>query len=74
MVSPSACSRSALRSAVAPNAAPRSRRTTSRSKGLSEATEREIKVWLLSDALRDLDRRFGPVDDAIVLWHVIQAR
>lgn len=42
--------------------------------GLIEATEREIKVWLLSDALMELDRRFGPVDDAIVLWNVIQAR
>ena len=42
--------------------------------GLIETTEREVKVWLLSDALMELDRRFGPVDDAIVLWNIIQAR
>jgi hypothetical protein len=42
--------------------------------GLIETTEDEVKAWLLTGALVELDRRFGPVDDAIAIWKVVQAR
>jgi hypothetical protein len=42
--------------------------------GLIETTEDEVKAWLLTGALVELDRRFGPVDDAIAIWNVVQAR
>jgi hypothetical protein len=42
--------------------------------GLIEQTEAEVKVWLLTGAIGELDRHFGPIDDAIAIWNVIQAR
>ena len=42
--------------------------------GLIERTEGEVKLWLLTGALVEIDRHFGPVDDAIAIWNVVQAR
>jgi hypothetical protein len=42
--------------------------------GLIQRTEDEVKVWLLTGAVAELDRRFGPIDDAIAVWDVVQAR
>jgi hypothetical protein len=42
--------------------------------GLIERVERDVKVWLLTGALGELDRRFGPVDDVIAIWSVTAAR
>ena len=41
---------------------------------LIKRTEEGVKVWLLTDCLKDLDRRFGAVDDLIVIWSLEQAR
>lgn len=41
---------------------------------LIKRTEEEVKVWLLTDGLKELDRRFGAVDDLIVIWSLEQAR
>jgi hypothetical protein len=41
---------------------------------LIERVEREVKVWLLTGALGEVDRRFGPVDDIIAIWSVSAAR
>lgn len=41
---------------------------------LIKQTEEEVKVWLLTDCLKDLDRRFGAVDDLLVIWSLEQAR
>jgi hypothetical protein len=42
--------------------------------GLIQRTEDEVKAWLLTGAVAELDRRFGPIDDAIAVWNVVQAR
>jgi hypothetical protein len=42
--------------------------------GLIARTEDEVKLWLLTGAIAELDRRFGPIDDAIAVWNVVQAR
>lgn len=42
--------------------------------GLIKETEEEVKVWLLTDCLKDLDRRFGAVDDLLVIWSIERAR
>lgn len=42
--------------------------------GLIRQTEEEVQVWLLTDCLKELDRRFGAVDDLIVIWSLEQAR
>jgi hypothetical protein len=36
--------------------------------------EARVKTWLLTDALAELDRDFGPVDDVIAIWSVERAR
>lgn len=41
---------------------------------LIKQTEEEVKVWLLTDCLAELDRRFGAVDDLLVIWSLEQAR
>jgi hypothetical protein len=41
---------------------------------LLERVEADVKVWLLTGALQELDRRFGPVDDVIAIWKVTNAR
>jgi Family of unknown function (DUF5995) len=41
---------------------------------LIRKTEEEVKIWLLTGCLQELDRRFGAVDDLIVIWSVEQAR
>lgn len=41
---------------------------------LIRQTEEEVEVWLLTDALKELDRRFGAVDDLIAIWSIEQAR
>ncbi|MDQ4071885.1 MAG: DUF5995 family protein [Actinomycetota bacterium] len=41
---------------------------------LIKQTEEEVKVWLLTDCLKYLDRRFGAVDDMVVIWSVERAR
>jgi hypothetical protein len=42
--------------------------------GLIKRTEDEVKAWLLTGAIAELDRHFGPIDDAIAVWDVTQAR
>jgi hypothetical protein len=42
--------------------------------GLIERAERDVKVWLLTGALHEVDQRFGPVDDVIAIWSVTAAR
>lgn len=41
---------------------------------LIKEVEERVKVWLLTDALADLDRDFGPVDDVVAIWSVERAR
>ncbi len=41
---------------------------------LIKQTEEEVKVWLLTDCLKELDRRFGALDDLIVIWSLERAR
>ena len=41
---------------------------------LLERVEAEVKVWLLTGALAEVDRRFGPVDDIVAIWSVKHAR
>ena len=41
---------------------------------LIKQTDEEVKVWLLTDCLKYLDRRFGAVDDMVVIWSVERAR
>src|SRR3954451_8138069 len=36
--------------------------------------EARVKTWLLTDAIAELDRDFGPVDDVIAIWSVERAR
>ena len=36
--------------------------------------ESRVKAWLLTDALAELDRDFGPVDDLVAIWSVERAR
>jgi hypothetical protein len=36
--------------------------------------EARVKKWLLTDAVAELDRDFGPVDDVIAIWSVERAR
>jgi hypothetical protein len=36
--------------------------------------ESRVKAWLLTDALVELDRDFGPVDDVVAIWSVERAR
>jgi hypothetical protein len=36
--------------------------------------EKRVKTWLLTDALADLDRDFGDVDDLVAIWSVERAR
>jgi hypothetical protein len=42
--------------------------------GLIQETEREVKAWLLTGALVEVDRHFGPVDDLVAIWSVTAAR
>jgi hypothetical protein len=42
--------------------------------GLIKQTEAQVKDWLLTGAIRLLDHHFGPIDDAIAVWDVTQAR
>jgi hypothetical protein len=42
--------------------------------GLIEQTENEVKAWLLTGAVALLDRHFGPLDDAVAIWSLTQAR
>jgi hypothetical protein len=42
--------------------------------GLIQQTEREVKAWLLTGALVEVDRHFGPVDDLVAIWSVTAAR
>jgi hypothetical protein len=42
--------------------------------GLIQKTEHEVKAWLLTGALLEIDRHFGPVDDLIAIWSVTAAR
>jgi hypothetical protein len=37
-------------------------------------TEGTVKKWLLTGALQEIDRSFGPVDDLIAIWSVKNAR
>jgi hypothetical protein len=41
---------------------------------LIKDVENRVKVWLLTDALAELDRDFGPVDDVVAIWSVERAR
>jgi hypothetical protein len=41
---------------------------------LLERVEAQVKVWLLTGALAEVDRRFGPVDDIVAIWSVKHAR
>ena len=41
---------------------------------LIKDVEDRVKAWLLTDALADLDRDFGSVDDLIAIWSVERAR
>ena len=41
---------------------------------LIAATEAEVKVWLLTDLLAELDRAFNSVDDIVAIWSVERAR
>ena len=41
---------------------------------LIKDVENRVKAWLLTDALAELDRDFGPVDDVVAIWSVERAR
>jgi Family of unknown function (DUF5995) len=41
---------------------------------LIAAAEDEVKGWLLTGALEELDRAFRPVDDVVAVWSVERAR
>jgi hypothetical protein len=41
---------------------------------LLQRTQDEVKTWLLTDALEDLDRSFGELDDSIASWSLQRAR
>lgn len=40
---------------------------------LKEA-QRAAELWLLTDALAEIDRLFSPIDDIVAIWSVTQAR
>jgi hypothetical protein len=41
---------------------------------LLERTADEVKAWLLTGALEELDRTFGDVDDIVAIWSLQRAR
>jgi hypothetical protein len=41
---------------------------------LLERVEAQVKVWLLTGALAEIDRHFGPVDDIVAIWSIGNAR
>ena len=41
---------------------------------LLQRVEAQVKAWLLTGALGELDRHFGPVDDLVAIWSVVKAR
>jgi len=41
---------------------------------LIKDVEERVKTWLLTDAVAELDRDFGSVDDVIAIWSVERAR
>jgi hypothetical protein len=41
---------------------------------LLEATQERVKEWMVTGLLRELDRRFGRVDDIVAAWSLGRAR
>jgi hypothetical protein len=41
---------------------------------LLRRTTDEVKAWLLTGAVKDLDRTFGDVDDTVAIWSLQRAR
>jgi hypothetical protein len=42
--------------------------------GLIADVEREMKSWMMTGLLKELDLAFGPVDDIVAVWNVEKAR
>jgi hypothetical protein len=42
--------------------------------GLISAVEKEMKAWLMTGLLKELDLAFNPVDDIVAVWDVERAR
>lgn len=42
--------------------------------GLISKVEKEMKAWMMTGLLKDLDLAFGPVDDTVAVWNVHRAR
>jgi Family of unknown function (DUF5995) len=42
--------------------------------GILSQTEQQTKQWLLTGALKELDHAVAPVDDAIAIWSIDEAR
>jgi hypothetical protein len=41
---------------------------------LLKRTSDEVKAWLVTGALEEVDRTFGDVDDSIAMWSLQRAR
>lgn len=42
--------------------------------GLIAKVEKQMKVWMMTGLLGELDLEFGPVDDVVAVWNVERAR
>lgn len=42
--------------------------------GLISKVEKEMKAWMMTGLLKELDLAFGPVDDIVAVWDVEKAR
>ena len=42
--------------------------------GLISKVEKEMKAWMMTGLLKQLDLAFGPVDDIVAVWDVEKAR
>lgn len=42
--------------------------------GLIAKVEKDMKVWMMTGLLKDLDLSFGSVDDTVAVWNVQRAR
>lgn len=42
--------------------------------GLIVKVEKQMKAWMMTGLLKELDPEFGPVDDVVAVWNVERAR